>query len=308
MNRVRFEHFMTFTSAANIDDYLKEYVAQGFVASPGTARHPYGLRNGSVEFGPDYLELCWVEDATLFATGNSELHALRAALHPHGIGLLTYDAQAQHDAWVARGYAMPNLESRIPRDAPPGTLPAWSIQDIPAEMTPGVLCFAVAYAARPINKAQPVVIPPNAVYAISGVTIVTAEPEKRAAGWRDFLAPCETVQTSEAEFGVWIGPHWAVWMTPEHFESAYGLPWKPPAHRRGELGLLHLLAVDLSVAEMMLQRAGRHTRPMVVNGEASLLVAPDAHDGFTFLIWQQPIATWMQERMARSGENLYLSG
>lgn len=308
MTQIRFEHFMTFTSADNIDDYIKEYARQGFMAEAGTARHPYGLRNGWVSFGPDYLEFCWVEDAALFSTGNDELHALRMALRPYGIGMLADDAQAVHDALIVRGYALPEVESRVPRDAPPGTLPAWSIQDIPRDILPGVLCFAVSYHARPKDMPWQVQVPPNTIYAISGATFVTAEPETRAAHWRDVLVPEESVQATELGSSVRIGPHHALWMTPAMVAATYGLSWTPASHERGELALLHLLAADLEIARTMLQQAGRQTRSIHVKGtrgEEALLVAPDARDGFTFLIRQQPVATWLQARTARTGETIH---
>jgi hypothetical protein len=50
MTNIRLDHFLTFTSAADIDDYTKEYAAQGFMPAEGTVRHEPGLRNGSLGF------------------------------------------------------------------------------------------------------------------------------------------------------------------------------------------------------------------------------------------------------------------
>jgi len=53
MTNIRFDHFITYTSAGNIDDYLKEYATQGFLPEDRTVRHDPGLRNGFIPFGPE---------------------------------------------------------------------------------------------------------------------------------------------------------------------------------------------------------------------------------------------------------------
>jgi hypothetical protein len=148
---------------------------------------------------------------------------------------------------------------------------------------------------------------PNTIYAISGVTFVTTEPEARATGWRNLLAPGEQVYRSEIGFDVWVGPHQARWITPQLYQSSYGLTWLPFAYPSGEMGLLHLLASDLRVARIMLEQAGRRAFPVSVRGEEELVIAPDGRDGFSFIIRQQPIEVWLEERMARTGEKFRLA-
>ena len=63
MTNIQFDHFITFTSAINIDDYLEEYAAQGFVPEEKTVRHDPGLRNGFIFIGPEYGDL-----TTIFIT------------------------------------------------------------------------------------------------------------------------------------------------------------------------------------------------------------------------------------------------
>ena len=306
MTNIRFDHFLTYTSATNIDDYLKEYAAQGFLPHENTVRHEPGLRNGFIALGPEYLEFCWVEDETLFAAAEGEEGVLRTARRPFGLGLIADDVQAVHDDWTARGYAVPDVRSKAPRDATPDTPPAWSFQEIPSDLLPGVFSFALTYHTRSKAEVIPVQIPPNTIYALSGVTFVATEPEARATRWRNLLAPSTRVHQSAIGVEVWIGPHRALWMTSEVYEASYRLPWRPAAHSAGELALLHLLASDVSTAKMMMAQSGRRTYSILVEGEEHLVIAPDTRDGFTFIIRQQPVELWLKERIVRTGEKLKL--
>jgi hypothetical protein len=304
MTAIQLDHFITYTSAGSIDEYLKEYAAQGFEPEERTVRHDPGLRNGFVFVGPEYLEFCWVEDEALFAAADEEEQTLRDMPRPFGIGLVSDDVHALHQDWVARGYSVPDVSSRAARDAAPDAPPTWSFQTIPRELLPGAACFALTYHARRKGAVRQTRITPNTVYAISGVTFVAEEPEERAARWRELLAPGQPVSQSQIGFDVWIGPHRARWMAPDPFEASYGLPWTRASHPAGEIALLHLLATELSVAKRMMAQAGKGTASVSVRGEERLLVAPDPHDGFGFVIQQQPPEVWLQERIARTGEKL----
>jgi hypothetical protein len=306
MGAIWFDHLFTFTSATSIDDYLGEYVAQGFLTHEQTVRHPPGLRNGFVSLGPDYLEFWWVEDEAQFAAASAEQQALRAGQRPFGIGMVAQDIQALHDDWTARGYAIGPVTSRAPRDAPADAPPAWSFQDIPRELLPGCLCFALTYHGRSPNDRIKVRVGPNTIYALSGVTFVAAEAEARATCWRDLLAPGEPVTASGSGFAVQIGPHQATWMTPDDYEAAYSQPWAEAPHPCGELALLELLATDLTKMRGTLERAGRRLTPYSSYGQEALLIEPDARDGVVLLVRQQPIADWLQERSRRTGEQLVI--
>ncbi len=306
MPAIRFDHFMTFTSASNIDDYLAEYVAQGFVIHEQTVRHPPGLRNGFVSFGPDYLEFCWVEDVAQFAAAGAEQRAFRSERRPFGIGLIAQDIQLLHNDWIARGYAVSQVISRAPDDAPPDAPPAWSFQDIPRDLLPGCLCFALTYHGRSHDKPIEVRVGSNTIYALAGVTFVAADAEARATRWRDLLATGTPVSTADLGFAVQIGPHVATWMSPETYHATYGRIWVAAAHACGELALLHLLATNLERARIMLEQAGRVVTSHQTNGQEAFLIEPDIRDGVTLLVQEQPIANWLQERAARTGEQLHL--
>src|SRR5262245_56559232 len=115
-----FDHFITSTTAASIDDYLNEYRRAGFVVSETTVRHAMGLRNGFIIFGPDYLEICWIEDNDLFerdADDESRQSFRRPRLNQ--IGIKSRDVVRLHEDWAQRGYEIPEIETGVPRDAPP---------------------------------------------------------------------------------------------------------------------------------------------------------------------------------------------
>ena len=305
MTNIRLDHFLTFTSAANIDDYIQEYGAQGFMPAEGTVRHEPGLRNRFVFMGPEYVEFCWVEDEDQFAK-DDRYKAFRSALRPFGIGMVADDVHALHEDWIVRGYAVPDVWSKAPRDAPPDAPALWSFQEIPGELLPGVDGFALTYHARQKDAVKQVKIAPNTVYAIDGVTFVTTEPAARATSWRDLLAEDKPLIASEIGFDVQIGPHRAQWITSVAYQAGYGLVWQPSSHTCGDIALLHLLATDLGIAKAMLEGAGRRTFPICVRGADGLLVEADQRDGFTFLIREQPAETWLRERVAQTGERLVL--
>ena len=303
---IRFDHFITYTNAAGIDDYLKEYAAQGFAPAENTVRHDPGLRNGFIWFGPEYIEFCWVEDENLFANAGAEEAILRKEPRPFGLGLIAGDVQAVHNDWTKRGYTLPEVESKAARDAAPDAPPRWSFQDIPEGLLPGAACFALTYHTRPKDEVKQVKLPPNTIYAVSGVTFVTPQARTRAQAWRDLLAPDEKVLPSGTGFSVQIAPHPAEWLTPEAYQAVYQTRWTPSRHPFGDLALLHLLATDLRTAQMLLERSGRRTIPISRAGEQQLLVEPDPRDGFAFLVREHPAESWSQERRALTGERLEL--
>ena len=307
MADIRLDHFITYTSAPDIDDYLKEYAALGFVPHDETVRHHPGLRNGFVHIGPEYLEFCWVEDEALFTEADEEDKLFRDALRPFGLGMVSDDVQAVHEDWTRRGYTVPDVSSSAPRDAPADAPPRWSFQTIPQELLPGIWCFALTYHLRPKDKVTVVRPAPNTIYAISGATFITTEPEARATSWRDLLAPAEGIDRPGTGLEVRIGAHRVTWMTPEEYQAAHGLDWALSPHPQGELAVLHLLASDLDSVHRMLEQGRRRTSPVSVDGEDGLLIAPDVRDGFAFLVRQRPIENWLQERIGRTGERLQLA-
>jgi hypothetical protein len=302
---IRLDHFITYTSAASIDEYLQEYQRAGFRMLERTTRHDPGLRNGFLGFLPEYVEYCWVEDEAKFAASDESEKPLRDAVRPYGIGIVTTDIRAVHDEWAARGYDPPAVWSKTPADTPIGADPVWSFQDIPAALEPGgVLCFVLQYhLPRPIAQLH---IASNSTYAIAGIVCVTNDPDARAKSWRRLLAPEEPIAAEGSTRTLTIGPHVATWLTPAEYERRYGWHWTAAPHAYGEMGALHVLAEDLAVAQAALSAAGRSVREVVASSgrPASLFVAPDPHDGFAFVITEQPAHDWLAWRTALTGEQL----
>ena len=55
---------------------------------------------------------------------------------------------------------------------------------------------------------------------------------------------------------------------------------------------------------MSMEKAGRRTVSIRSNAEEQILIEPDARDGFTFLVQQRSAESWLQERIAQTGERL----
>jgi hypothetical protein len=309
MVNIWLDHFITYTSASNIDDYIKEYATQGFLPDDTTVRHDPGLRNRFIFLGPEYIEFCWVEDEELFEKADEVDKQLRASHRPFGIGMIADDVNAIHADWTALGFSMPEVESKAARDAASDAPPAWSFQVVPDELLPGASCFVLTYHKRPKQKENEIKIHPNTIYAIAGVTFVTEEPEAHATRWGTLLAPGERVNRSQLGFDVLFGPHRALWMTAENYKSTYGLEWNPAPHCYGEIAVLHLLASNLVAAKNILEQSGRQVFTIEIDDHEVLLIAPDGRDGFIFSLRQQAVEIWAQERMARTGEKIiFLQG
>ncbi|MDQ3930096.1 MAG: VOC family protein [Chloroflexota bacterium] len=313
MENVRLDHFITIANVLSIDDYMQEYGRAGFNIVERSARHEPGLRDRFISFGPEYLEFAWVEDEEAFSTRQDKslfpnVAELRAGKRPFAIGLAADDVRALHGSWTARGYQLPDVIDGLPRDATPGTRPAWSFQLLPPEIVGGVLLFALTYHARHSDAVRQVQLAPNSTYAIEGVTFVSASPHERAQRWRDLLSPGGTIREEEHFCEVRTGPHFARWLTPLHYQEYLGLSYKEPPHPFAEMTAIHLLAEDLDRAEAMIAQAGRDVSrlPDPASGLDTLYVYPDPRDGFTLGITQRPAQEWLAERTAMAGEKLEL--
>ena len=292
------DHVLTYAEAGAIDEHLETYRTAGFHVAGRTARHRGGVRTGFVHFGPEYLECVWVEDEAEFAAGHPQMPALtdpglRRAHRPFGIGLLVDDGPALHADWTARGHALPPLFHERPPGAPADAPPALTLQAVPEALLPGALCFALAYHfdAKPAR----VVVPPNTVYGIAGVTFVSAEPQGRARRWREVLAPAAQVSAEGTAFA--LGPHRLRWLTPGQLEAELGQAWEPAAHGQVEINAVELLAERIDRAEELIGRAGLPVaRRQGSRGEARLVVGPGPRDGVVLAITERPAAAWAAER------------
>jgi hypothetical protein len=304
---VRLDHVLTYAEAPSIDRHLDAYRAAGFQVAEQTARHGGGLRNGFVVLGPEYLELVWVEDEVRFAAGHPRMPEitrpeLRAARRPFGIGMVSPDVSALHEAWVAGGHALPPVFTEVPPGVPPGTPPALSIQPIPPELLPGALCFALTYHFE--AKSDRVVIPPNGVYGLSGVTFVSAAPDERVSRWRDLLSPGARLAADRPGFA--LGPHRLRWLTPAQLADELGRAWQTARHAYGEVAVLDVLAEGLDRAEARIRSAGLPIERVrsTPREEPTLLFGPGPRDGYVLAIREYPARRWAAERAAVTGEGL----
>jgi hypothetical protein len=309
MSSVQFDHFLTFANVNNIDEYIDQYRALGFLVSEETQRYKPGLRNRFITLGCEYVELVWVENETEFTEGGSEqfarmfanLPALRQAARPFSIGMKSDSVENLHQAWTARGYTLPSVWSF----APPGMPPVFSFQTIPGDLLPGTGCFAITYHGQTDPQTRRVQVAPNTIYAVEGVTFVCATPKANASQWQRLLSPDTTIQEHEGSYAVAIGTHTAQWLQPQLFQARYGLEWIPSPHASGDLAALHLLTETLEDAAAMLGQ-NAHQLEDTYSHEAILVVAPDSRDGLAFIIRQYPIEQWRAQRINTTGENIVL--
>ena len=306
----RFDHFLTFANTENIDDYIDQYRALGFVVSENTHRYQPGLRNRFVLLGCEYLEHVWVENEDEFAEGGSEefsrmyndLPALRTAARPFSIGFSSQDVEALHQEWTRLDHEVPPAWSF----APPGMPPVFSFQEIPEYLLPGTSCFAITYHTHSTSPVRLVQRAANTTYAVEGLSFVSAVPEEAAERWQMLLSPDRAVATDQNVYSVMVAPHTAWWMSPEVFQERYGIAWAPTPHRWGHLAAIHILVENLDLARSILAprvmpRIGPERR------EDFLLVSPTGEDGVIFIIREYPIELWRNERASVTGEEIVIS-
>jgi hypothetical protein len=299
----RIDHILAFANVNNIDEYVSEYRTRGFFVDDATYRYKPGLRNRFISLGCEYIELVWVENEEAFAAGGTEefgrmfpnLPSLRKVPHPFSIGFQTPDVESLHDTWTNRGYVLPPVWSF----APPGMPPILSFQVIPDMLLPGISGFAITYHSTVEGQARHIKVAPNSIYALEGLTLVSATPERNAAKWRDLLVPDTAIQDHDGVFTITVSAHKIHWITPEQYRTRYGLVWLQAPHDSGDIAALHLLASDIDKATTMLGKgAGPSHDPQV------LVIPPDPCDGLTFMIREYPVERWVNERMALTGERI----
>lgn len=308
MQTPRLDHVLTYLDGTSLAEQLERYRAAGFAVIERTIQHEPGLRNGYFFAGPEYFELCWVEDEARFCQGGHPLagSAYRQARRPYALGLIHEDVRKLHAAWTARALSPGQLKEEAPPDEPRDAGPRWRFLFIADSLTPGARCFAVTYLRRKPGDPVEVRIPPNTTYALEGVTFVAQDPGERAQRWRDLFSPDAPLTLEHEAHRVSLGPHHLTWLAPKMYQEWYGQTWRLAPHAAGELALFHLLATDLGRAAAVLSSAGRTVERRVAPGTALplLLVHPDPHDGLTFAITERPVEAWRQERAARTGERL----
>lgn len=305
MAALHMDHFITFADVKNVDAHAETYAARGFLVTDETRRYQPGLRNRFVTLGLEHLELAWVENKAVFKAGGDEefarmflnLPALRAAARPFGIGFVSADVVALHREWIARGYDIPDVWSFVPPNHPP----VFTFQEIPPTLLPGVSSFALMYHGASENPVRQVKIAPNGVYAVEGVTFVSATPEADAMQWRDVLAREAALDYHDGVYSVVIGAHLAQWMTPDVYTQRYRVDWTDAPHSSGKLGALHLLVTNLDTA-------AQYLGDIVEQIGDGVVIPPNPHDGFTFTLREHPIERWCAERTARTGENITVQG
>ena len=294
-------HIISFANTANIDSYLKRWKRAGFVVGEKTVRHEPGLRNGFVYFGPEYIEFSWVEDEASFRKNvKSYRKDIRHHPSPYGVAFEVANVHRLHGQLRKRGYSVPKTYSRGPRGADKSVI-WWSFQSIPFRYLPGAWTFALTYEFRK-NQKEPrsIKIGKNALYAVSGLTFVTNNPQRRAGAWRNFLSPKSKVhKISSGRYQFELGPHLLQWMKPETYAKEYGVRHIASGKSKNfrEVALIHLFAENIVKARSVLQR----NRFKVRSYGARLLVGPNKSDGFTFTVTEKNPRIWRRER-ARFGQ------
>lgn len=299
-------HIISFANVGNIDSYLEKWKRAGFVVGKKTVRHDPGLRNGFVYFGPEYIEFSWVEDEKLFRKGAEKYRKdIRRRPSPYGVAFESKNVTAMHFQLRRRGYKVPPVYSRGPRDADKSVI-WWTFQSIPFRFLLGAWTFVLTYEFRKNQRGPRVAsIGRNTLYAVSGLTFVTSNPQRRAEAWRNFLSPRSKLQKISSEiYQFELGPHLLEWMTPGAYSKEYSVRRIALGGSKNfrEVALIHLFAANLSKAKSILKQ----NKFKVRNHRTRLLVGSQESDGFTFAVTEKSPKIWQRER-ARFGQKFVIN-
>jgi len=283
-------HIISFARVRSIDTYLKRYQKAGFVTDKPTVRHNPGKRNGFVYFGPDYVEFFWVEDKKKFSreANACEKHFSHFP-SPFGVAFESGDLRAFRTSAVRKGYKLKPVWSKAPADGDPSD-PWWSFLTVPLQYVPGAWTFCLTYLKRTPNRARKIKIGRNGIFGVAGVVMISDIPAKRVAQWSKFLGG-KKLSSSRIQ----LGPHYVEWQTPHEFRARYGLK---DSRTRGkmkayaEIGVIHLLAKDLSIAKSVLRKSGFRVKAQ----DEGFLIKPDKRDGYVFLVTEGSVTKWIKER------------
>lgn len=278
-------HIITFANVQNIDTYLKRYRKAGFLVSKQTVRHKPGRRNGFIYFGPEYIEFEWVENKKEFnQKGWGVQKFFSCNPRPYGLAFESNNVEVLHKNLKKKGFALKSIWTKAPADGDPRD-PWWSFQDIPQKYLSGAWIFVLTYLKRDYSKPRRISVPKNSIYALSGVTLVSNNPQLRLHQWQKFLGQARIRD-----------PHTFEWMSPQTYSKKYGIKRvaleKFSAYQ--EIGLIHLLADNLRKAEKML----RKNNFAIKKYKDGFFILPDKRDGFTFLVREQKTSIWLKHRAA----------
>jgi len=309
MPLIRLDHFLSYTNAKNIDNYLKIYETLGFIPMSQTVRHNPGLRNGFIAFNPEYIEFLWVEDEAVFQEKADDNHKQsRQDRRMYAIGLASEDIEALRSSWVNQGLTVEDIRYDRPRDADPDSDPRWAFLATPANALPGIHTFALSYLSRKpqsTDRFKEISVAPNGIYGIFGITFVTEQPKFRARQWQQILAPDQELVETETFVQLMIGAHTLYWITPAIYGQIYEEPWIPASHAFGELAILHLLSNNLEQTRIFFEKVKRECKEITGLLKKQYLYLPKmANDGFRFEIAEKPADNWLHERTTITGESL----
>jgi hypothetical protein len=281
---LHFDHFLSYTNADNIDDYLKLYETYGFIPNEKTVKHSEGRRNGFISMGTEYIEFLWVEDEELFEREATEgAQAVRNTPCMIAIGILGKNLEKSRESWIAKDFDVTEINYVRPRGADPESEPVWAFLPPPDEDY-GVNLFSLSYLTRTGNQ-KTAVIHPNKIFGITGITMVTDEIEERMTTWIDVFE-CQQIDESTLA----LGDHFIRFLTPAEFKERYNLDFTGVVEL--ELGLLHLLSTDLEVTANAFKKGGRDC--WMVDDE--LIVPSGGSDGFVFSVTEANLDEWKKKK------------
>ncbi len=283
-------HIISFADVPNIDRYLERYKKAGFVVDQNTVRHAPGKRNGFVNFGPDYIEFCWVENQSEFNKKETASHKFfQRNPRPFGVAWESKNVDAFHKKAVKLGFKLKPTWSKTMKEANDSN-PWWTFQDIPQKYLPGAWSFMLTYVRRDWTRPYTVSIGKNTIYGLTGMTFITQRPQKRAATWQKLLGG-----KLEKPTRLILGPHFLEWLTPAEYRNVHGAI-KSPLQKRftnmQEIALIHLVAKDIHKARSMLVRNSFR----VQDGKNGFSIIPDKRDGFAFHVMQMDPKKWAKTR------------
>lgn len=301
---IREDHFLAFTTAKVLNEYLNEYERAGFL-SMGTLNHNLGKKIGFIKFSPEYIELHWIENQEEFDSKANDFWVQASKSNDiFSVAFAVDNINQLNNYWESL-----NIDVMEPGYIKvPGSKAEYNfaIVNTPEGLMNGIHTFFVQYLSKeyalayPENEPKKIEISPNGIYAIKGLTMLISDSSIDLERWAQAL---HIDKKSISKKRMFVGPHEITIKTYDEFNNLFQDKASILTESSSTTCLIHLLTVELRRTQEYLSKVNWKCMYLKSSKEREIYLNPP-RDGFKFIISQMDINDYMKLRKERSGELL----
>ena len=266
-------------AVADLGRARDRFARLGFVTTPRRRFQNWGTANHAVMFADDYIELLGIVDRSAFLTpGLADFLAVGEGIM--AVTMRGNDVAAAHTALAADGYqpTAPS-ETTIHVEDPGGPIPQSFRWFRIGAKTPD-LYLMVVQPLRPENMRRPAWLAhPNSAYAVTGVTVVVANPAELRAAYEALFA-ASAAPEPDGSFAIASGHGTFRFVTRVRFTGDFPSLDPAPGRPVPTIAALAVGVRDLAVARRVLAANG----VVFADRGSQLVVPPEAAGGFVLTL------------------------